>query len=254
MSNNPVLLVTGGASGIGKAIASLFATRGYAVVVADIDLPRGRSTVEELCSLGYHAVYEGVDIRNEGSVRNLFERVGNQFPGIDCLCNNAGIERYRPADEYTLADFDAITETNLRGPFLCTRQALPLLKAAKGAIVNVASIQGLATERNISVYAGTKAGILGWSRGVALDFAQFGIRVNTVCPGAIQTPMMDAALVNDPEPQKTLAELATRIPLQRIGDPADIAEVVYFLASSGAAYVTGTHIVVDGGLLARHAL
>ena len=254
MSSQPVLLVTGGASGIGHGIASLFAARGYTVVIADINQKAAEVVVERHRQLGRNTVFIQADVREQASVQHLFQRVDEQFGRLDCLCNNAGIERYRSAEDYTLDDFNSITETNLRGAFLCTHSAFPLLKAAQGTIINIASIQGIATERNISVYAATKAGLLGWTRAVALDFAQYGIRVNAVCPGAIDTGMLAAALANDPDPESAIAAMNRAIPLQRIGRSEDVAETVYFLASPAAAYITGASIVVDGGLLARHAL
>lgn len=254
MNSKPVLLVTGGGSGIGKGIASLFAARGYRVVIADINRDAGEAVVEQLRQQALEAIFVETDVRDQGSVQSLLERVDSHFARLDCLCNNAGIERYRSAEDYTLEDFNSITETNLRGAFLCTRSAFPLLKASKGSIVNIASIQGIAAERHISVYAATKAGLLGWTRAIALDFSEHGIRANAVCPGAIDTGMLTAALANDPTPESTIAAMKKSIPLHRIGRPEDVAETVYFLASPAAAYITGTSIVVDGGLLARHAL
>ena len=254
MSEKPVLLVTGGASGIGQGIASLFGARGYSVVIADINQDAGEVVVQQLRQQGHDTVFVKVDVRDQASVQHLLQTVGEQFSRLDCLCNNAGIERYRSAEDYTLEEFNSITETNLRGAFLCTQSAFTLLKTAKGNIVTIASIQGIATERNISVYAATKAGLLGWTRAVALDFAQYGIRANAVCPGAIDTGMLTAALANDPDPKSTIAAMNKSIPLQRIGRPEDVAEAVYFLASPAAAYITGASITVDGGLLARHAL
>lgn len=254
MTGNPVLLVTGGASGIGKGIATLFASRGYSVVIADINQDAGEAVAEQLRQQGRDAAFVKTDIRNQASVQDLFQRLGQQFGRLDCLCNNAGIERYRSAEDYTLEEFNSITETNLRGAFLCTQSAFPLLKAGRGSIINIASIQGIATERHISVYAATKAGLLGWTRAIALDFAQHGIRANAVCPGAIQTGMLAAALADAPDPESMIAAMNGSIPLRRIGSPEDVAEAVYFLSSPAAAYITGTSIVVDGGLLARHAL
>lgn len=254
MIDAPVLLVTGGASGIGRGIVQMFADRDYTVVIADKDGVSGDRLASELTEQGSQAISIATDVRDETSVKALMGEIADRFSKLDCLCNNAGMERYRSPVEYSLDDFQTIVDTNLRGSFLCTKYAFPLLKNAGGTVISISSVQAIASERNISVYASTKAGILGWTRAVALDFAPYGIRVNAVCPGAIYTSMTDIELAESPHPEKMLADMQRNIPLQRIGQPKDIAEVVYFLASSAASYITGTNVVVDGGLLAKLAL
>ena len=159
--------------------------------------------------------------------------------------------RYRRPEEYTLADWNAISETNLRGAFLCTKYAYPLLKQSRGSIVNISSVQAFASEPRISVYAASKAGLLALTRGMALDFAGDGIRVNAVCPGAVQTGMMEPFLKDMPDPEEAVRSIGRTIPLGRVGQPEDIAKAVYFLASADAGYITGATLVVDGGLLSR---
>jgi NAD(P)-dependent dehydrogenase (short-subunit alcohol dehydrogenase family) len=181
----------------------------------------------------------------------MIEQVEAEYARADVLCNNAGIEQYRRPEEYTTDEWNAIHETNLRGAFLCSKAAYPLLKAAKGSIVNISSVQAFANEQKISAYAATKAGLLGLTRAMALDFAADGIRVNAVCPGAIRTGMMEAFLRNDPNPEETVKKIGESIPLSRVGQPEDVAKAVYFLASADASYITGATLVVDGGLLSR---
>ena len=144
-------------------------------------------------------------------------------------------------------------DTNLRGTFLCSKYAYPHLLKRKGSIINTASVQGLACEPNTAVYAATKAALLGLTRGMARDFAP-AVRVNAVCPGATLTGMMDESLAAQPEPQVVLDAMARNIPLGRLAVPEDIATAIYFLASPEAAYITGTSLVVDGGLLAKLAI
>ena len=167
------------------------------------------------------------------------------------LCNNAGIERYRRAEEYTIDDWNSISETNLRGAFLCTKYAYPFLKKTRGCIVNISSVQGFANEPQISAYAASKAGLLGLTRGMALDFAADGVRVNVVCPGAIRSGMMEPFIKDQPDPEEAVKAIGRTIPLGRVGQPEDIAQAVYFLASPAASYITGAALVVDGGLLSR---
>jgi NAD(P)-dependent dehydrogenase (short-subunit alcohol dehydrogenase family) len=251
MSDSRVALVTGGAYGIGRGIVQEFAAKGDAVVIADRDSERGTALEAAMKAEGANVLFVSTNVRVEAQVQALMERVGTVFGRIDVLCNNAGIERYRRADEYTLDDWNAISETNLRGAFLCAKYAYPLLKKSRGCIVNISSVQGIANEPQISAYAATKAGLLALTRGMALDFAADGVRVNAICPGAVQSGMMEPFLKDQADPEEAVKAIGRTIPLGRVGQPADIAQAVYFLASPAAAYITGASLVVDGGLLSR---
>lgn len=250
-----VIVVTGGTYGIGRGIVRLFACRGDAVVIAGRNRDRGLAIEAEIRGTHGHAVFVQTDVREEASVRNLIDRTVSEWGHLDLLCNNAGIERYAAADQYSIDDFNAIVETNLRGMFLCAKYAFPHLRERRGVIVNISSVQGIANEANISVYASTKAGILGLTRGMAVDFGPAGVRVNAVCPGAIgDTGMMENSLASVPDPASVMASISRAIPVGRVGEPEDIAHAVYFLASPEASYIHGASLVVDGGLLARLAL
>ena len=251
MSDSRVAVVTGGAYGIGRGIVREFAKHGETVVIADRDSSRGLALESELKSAGSQVLFVSADIRIETQVHALTARVSEVFGRIDVLCNNAGIELYRRPEEYTVDDWNAISETNLRGAFLCTKYAYHCLKKTKGCIVNISSVQGFANEPQISAYAASKAGLMGLTRGMALDFAADGVRVNAVCPGAIQTGMMEAFTQDKPRPEDAVKAIGSTIPLGRVGQPEDIAQAVYFLASSAASYITGAALVVDGGLLSR---
>jgi NAD(P)-dependent dehydrogenase (short-subunit alcohol dehydrogenase family) len=251
MNEVRVVLVTGAAYGIGRGIARLFSAHGHTVVIADRDTARGQALEDEFRRSGTKALFVQTDVRVEPDIQSLFERVSSTFGRLDVLCNNAGIERYKRPEDYTLDDWNAITETNLRGAFLCSKYGFPLLKQTHGCIVNISSVQALANEPQISAYAASKAGLLGLTRGMALDFAADGVRVNAVCPGAIQTGMMEPFLKDQPDPDEAVKAIGRTIPLGRVGQPEDIAEAVYFLCSQAASYVTGAALVVDGGLLTR---
>jgi meso-butanediol dehydrogenase/(S,S)-butanediol dehydrogenase/diacetyl reductase len=181
----------------------------------------------------------------------MFAEVPGKAGRLDVLVNNAGIEKYNAPDQFTLEDWDNIVGVNLRAVFLCSRAALPHLEATHGSVVNIASVQSFANEPNVSIYAGTKAGVMGLTRSLALDFASRGVRVNAVCPGAIYTGMTEAWLAWQSNPEAVLKKIDKDVPLGRIGRPEDIAPAVFFLASPEAAYITGTSLVVDGGVLAR---
>jgi len=251
MTQSRVAVVTGGAYGIGRGIVQEFVGKGEAVVIADLDAERGAALESSIAAGGGHALFVRTDVRVESQIQALMARVDEVFGRVDVLCNNAGIERYRRADEYTIDDWNSISETNLRGAFLCTKYAYPFLKKARGCIVNISSVQGLASEPQISAYAASKAGLLGLTRGMALDFAADGVRVNVVCPGAIRSGMMEHFIKDQPDPEEAVKAIGRTIPLGRVGQPEDIAQAVYFLASPAANYITGATLVVDGGLLSR---
>jgi len=251
MVESRVVLVTGGGYGIGRGIVQEFANHHEAVVIADLNDERGFFLESSIRVSGGQALFVHTDVRVEAQIKALMERSIATFGRIDVLCNNAGIERYRRPEEYTLDEWNDISETNLRGAFLCTKYAHPFLKERGGCIIHISSVQAFANEGRISAYAATKAGLLGLTRSMALDFAAEGIRVNAICPGAIQTGMMEAFLESVADPEEAVQTIGRSIPLGRVGQPADIAKVAYFLASPDASYVTGAALVVDGGLLSR---
>jgi NAD(P)-dependent dehydrogenase (short-subunit alcohol dehydrogenase family) len=248
------IVVTGAASGIGRSIAHLFASRSWAVVLVDIDGQGGRAEERRLLEQGYSVLFVEADIADEHKVSSLVDKTIGRFGRVDALCNNAGIEVYRRADEYSFAEWDLIHNVNLRGAFICSKLLFPALQQRQGSIVNISSVQAFANESNIAAYASAKAGLLGLTRSMARDFGPLNVRVNAVCPGAIQTEMMDAYLADQPNPKEELQRLTASIPIKRLGTPANVAEMVWFLASSAADYITGASFVVDGGLLARLAL
>jgi NAD(P)-dependent dehydrogenase (short-subunit alcohol dehydrogenase family) len=248
------IVVTGAASGIGRSIAHCFAARSWAVVLADINVERGRLEEKNLLEQGYSAIFVEADISDQHQVSSLVEKTIDRFGQVDTLCNNAGVEIYRRADEYSLDEWDLIHSVNLRGAFLCSKLFFPALERRQGSIVNISSVQAFANENNIAAYTSAKAGMLGLTRSMSRDFAPLNVRVNAVCPGAIQTEMMDAYLAEQPNPEAEKDRLSSSIPMKRFGTPSDVAEMVWFLASAAAGYVTGASFVVDGGLLARLAL
>ncbi len=251
MTESRVAVVTGGAAGIGRGIVEEFVRHGESVVIADRDSDRGTTLERSLRGAGANVAFIGTDIRLETDVQALVARVADRFGRLDVLCNNAGVEWYRRADEYSTEEWTAIIDTNLRGAFLCTKLAYPLLRQHRGCVVNIASVQGFANEPHIAAYAASKAGMLGLTRGMALDFAADGVRVNAVCPGAIETAMLEQSLEQQADREVALRAISRAIPLGRVGQPRDIAQAVYFLASSAASYVTGAALVVDGGLLTK---
>lgn len=246
--------MTGGASGIGRGIVEYFAERGTAVSIADRDEARGRELATALHGRGKNVEFIPTDVRDEQSVAAMTRRTIARWGRIDCLCNNAGIELYKVAEDYTLEDWGAIIDTNLRGPFLCARSALPFLKKAEGSIVNIASIQAISCEQRISIYAASKAGLLGLTRGLAVDYARDGVRVNAVSPGPIHSRMMEEYLAAQHDPEAVIGRMREAVPLGRIGEPIDVAALAYFLCSPESGFITGANYVVDGGCVSKLSL
>jgi NAD(P)-dependent dehydrogenase (short-subunit alcohol dehydrogenase family) len=214
-----VVLVTGGAYGIGRGIVLEFAKRGERIVIADRDDQRGSSVESSVRSSGGEAVFVHADIRVDDEVEELIRRAVESFGCINVLCNNAGIECYRRADAYALDEWNAIIETNLRGTYLCAKHAYGFLKKVQGCIINISSVQAFASEPHISAYAASKAGLLALTRAMAIDFAADGVRVNAVCPGAVQTGMMEVFLRGQDDPATVINEIGSKIPLGRVGQP-----------------------------------
>lgn len=247
--NGKVVLVTGGASGIGEATAKLFAENGAQVIVADMDKERGRS-LEEL-SEGRIRYYE-VDVTDEDAVKKMFSFVEEQYGVLDVLHNNAAYSLSKTLWDTTVEDWDKVMSVNLKGYFLCAKYALELLKrSSAGAIVCTASELGVVGCVESLAYNTSKGGVLQFVKSLALELAEFHIRVNAVCPSGTVTPAFIRDMSRHGEYEKECSELVATYPLGRLGQPIDIANAVLFLASEKADFITGTHLMVDGGYVAQ---
>jgi NAD(P)-dependent dehydrogenase (short-subunit alcohol dehydrogenase family) len=244
-----VAAITGGASGIGKACAFAMSDEGAEIAIFDSNREAGESTADALRSAGRSAAFFQVDVRTESSVRQAVAQAVSRFGRIDVLHNNAGIAGRRAVVEEEEATWDACIDVNLKGVFLCSRQFIPHMVQLGGSIINTSSVTGIIGVRNRAVYSATKGGLVALTRNMALDYAQYGIRVNCVCPGFTRTPMA-AALLKDPAREQRLIGMH---PLGRLGEPEDIANAVVFLASRWASWITGHALVVDGGFSAGRA-
>ncbi len=246
-----VVLVTGAASGIGRATARLLCERGYRVVAADLR----REAVEEAVSdLGAAVTAVACDVRSPGDTTAAIQVAEGQFGGLDAVAHVAGVEIDRPVDLLPEDAWDTVVDTNLKGTYLVCAAAVPALRRrGSGAIVTTGSVLGRVALPGVTAYGASKAGVEALTRTMALDYARDGIRVNCIVPGATDTPLMWVGL-----PPEAVAETRRRaegeIPLGRIAAPIEIAHAIAFLLSDEASFITGASLAVDGGHLARSAV
>jgi NAD(P)-dependent dehydrogenase (short-subunit alcohol dehydrogenase family) len=245
-----VALVTGGASGIGRATALAFAREGAKLVIADLNENGGQQTVHLIAEQGGQAIFVRTDVSQAVEVQALISQAVATYGRLDCAHNNAGISGGGRAltAEYAEDMWHQVIAVNLTGVWLCMRYEIPqMLSQGSGAIVNTASVAGLIGARGLAAYVASKHGVVGLTKTAALEYAQQGIRVNCVCPGVIQTPMTERGLSN---PERR-ARIITSEPMGRVGTPEEVAEAVVWLCSDAASFVTGHTMTVDGGHVAQ---
>ncbi len=246
-----VVLVTGAASGIGRASAELFATMGAHVVACDVDAHRGEATVADLREAGHDAVFKAADVTDGHAVAALVAFAVDAYGRLDCAANCAGVGGGDAlTHEYPDDRWDRIVSINLRGTWLAMRREIEamLAKGNGGAVVNVSSTLGVRGSPMASAYSAGKHGVVGLTRTAAIEYAPAGIRVNAVCPGAIDTPMMDETFERFPGFREALLGF---VPMGRMGRPDEVAAAIAWLCSDAASFVTGECLAVEGGLLAR---
>ena len=238
-----VALVTGGAQGIGRDIALKLAGRGADIAIVDVNLEEAEETVREIEALGRKSMALKVNVSNAAETDEMVKGVVETLGALHILINNAGITRDALLLRMKEADWDAVISVNLKGPFNCTKSAVKVMsKQRYGRIVNIASIVGLMGNAGQANYSASKAGLIGFTKTVAREFAGRSVTSNAVAPGFIETAMTDALS------ESVRAELTSQIPMKRLGSPDDVAEAVVFLASDAAAYITGHVISVNGGM------
>ena len=242
-----VALVTGGAAGIGAGIAERFVEAGASVAIFDINGEGARRHADRLRGKGPVLALEG-DVASEHAARQAVEQTVAQFGSVDVLVNNAGIEVAGPIASMKTEAWDRQLAVNLKGAFLFSKYAIARMLARGGVIINISSVRAFVSYQAGIAYDASKAALIGFTRALALDHGQDKIRVNAICPGYIDTPMMEEWLNTVADRDAKMRQVLAVHPLGRIGTPRDIAEAALFLASDAASFITGTALVVDGGM------
>lgn len=247
-----VSIVTGAGSGIGRAIASLFASEGSRVVVVDVNDDGGKETVSKIRNNGGDAMFIHADVSKAGDCENVVKETVRHYGQLDILINNAGIDlpKAKPSADFTEEEFDRVINVNLKGAWLMSKYAIPeMLRRGKGVIVNIASVAGIRPLPLAMPYSVSKAGLIMLTKSMAVEYGNRGIRVNAVAPGWVSTPMaVRAASAYGATYEDFTKMFLQRIPLGRFADPTEIARVVLFLASDDSSYMNGAVVVVDGAI------
>lgn len=245
-------VVTGAAGGIGRAIALELAAQGAQVFVLDLDTVKGEITSTEIKAAGGNCTFRKLDVTKADEVAQVATAILAEVGHIDILVNNAGIWRPGTITNLSEANWDAVIDTNVKSIFLVSRQFVPsMVERKSGVVANVASVAGMVGAADASAYAASKGAVINLTRSMALDFAPFNVRVNCVCPGMIDTSMGDA-VVGHYRPEAVPAEAKNHWqPLGQIGGPEDVAKAILYMVSDDARFMTGSAVVVDGGLTAQ---
>ncbi|MFZ3340482.1 MAG: SDR family oxidoreductase [Terriglobales bacterium] len=244
-----VAIVTGGAMGIGEATARKLAGLGASVAILDVDRDAGRKSAAAITKDGHVCEFFPSNISLGAEVSQAVAAVVNKYKAIDILVSNAGIQLYGDAVTTSEQEWDRLMGINLKGCFLAAKYAVPHLIERGGAIVIVGSVQSMTAISNSIAYVASKHGLLGLTRAMSLDYANKGVRVNCVCPGAIDTPMLRWAAGLSDDPEKVIQTCNHMHPLGRIGRPEEVADAIAYLASPMASFITGAALLVDGGML-----
>ena len=242
-----VAIITGGASGIGKATAILFAAHGAKIVVADIDERGANETVTDIHNAGNEAIYIQTDVTISANTERMVAETVSRYGKLDILLSSAGIAMRLPVADLPEEDWHRCLDVNLTGVYLCAKAAIPAMqKNGGGSIINLSSIYGLVGADVRAAYVASKGGVTNLTRGMALDYAEDNIRINCICPGFVETPLV-AGVVKTPEEYRKLAD---RHPMRRLAQPEEIAYGALYLASDESAFVTGIALPIDGGYTA----
>jgi 2-keto-3-deoxy-L-fuconate dehydrogenase len=239
-----ITLVTGAASGIGRAIAELFATEGATVWIADRDGAGGTAAARAICDTGGRAEYVALDVTSDADISDVAARTGP----VDVLVNNAGIGHVGDLLKTTADDLDRLYAVNVRGVFACSKAFVPaMLERGSGSVIHMASVAGVIAVRERLAYTMTKSAVVGLTRAMALDHSHTGVRFNCICPGRVETPFVRQRVQESQDPEAAYREMASTQLMGRMAQPAEVAAAALFLAADASAMVTGSCLMVDGG-------
>jgi NAD(P)-dependent dehydrogenase (short-subunit alcohol dehydrogenase family) len=247
--HDKVAIILGGAMGIGGAVAKLLAKRGAKILIVDRAQKEGLDNIKIIKSAGGKAEFFKADVANMDECEAAVKKAIDKYGSLDIVSNNAGIQRYGTVESTPENEWDEVMNINLKSVFYICKFAIPHLKKTNGSIVNMTSVQAFATQRGVAAYTTSKHALIGLTRSMAIDYARDGIRVNCVAPGTVNTPMLEYAASLDPNPESVYEACKNMHPIGRIAQPEEVAEVVAFLASDRASFITGACYLVDGGLL-----
>jgi NAD(P)-dependent dehydrogenase (short-subunit alcohol dehydrogenase family) len=247
-----VAIVTGGNSGIGRAVSETFARENARVVIGARNVKTGEETAAAIKSKGGTALFVRTDMQDSSQVKHLVEEAVRTYGTVDIVCHDAGTELVKELVDTTEEEWNMVMNTNARGAFLLAKYALPYMIAKKkGVVINVASQLAFVGFEKFCAYCASKGAIVQLTRAMALEYAKYGIRVNCVCPGAVDTPMLDREMALFPNPEHVRAQVVIDHPIGRMARPEEIAEAVLFLASERSSFVLGEALVVDGGYIIK---
>ena len=242
-----VALITGGGSGIGEATARRFAAEGAAVAIVDLNLEGAERVASAIRQAGGRAHAIVADVAREDDVRAMLQETHNEFGALHILMNNAAIFVDNDVEDTTEAEWDRIMNINVKSLFWTCKYAMPYLKETKGVILNVASMVGVHAQPHSIAYCTSKGAVIAFTKALALDCAQYGVRANTLCPSSVATPLFESFLNMQPDPDEARASVSARAPLGYISSPEQIADAALFLVSDEASFVTGIELYADGG-------
>ncbi len=249
--SNKTIIISGGATGIGRASAELFAIHGATVIICDRNEEEGNNTAAAISQNGHSCIFFKLDITSEDQVKKIVFKIHQLYKKIDGLFNNAGIDLIAPIMETKAEDWDKVMAVNLKGAFLMAKHVVPIMKARNGGVIlNTSSIGGLAGWANYSAYCASKGGLIALTKQMAVELADYKIRVNCICPGSTLTPMVERILSKENDPEAARKAIASLHPLGRFAQPIEIAYAALFCMSADSSFCTGMILPVDGGITA----
>jgi NAD(P)-dependent dehydrogenase (short-subunit alcohol dehydrogenase family) len=248
---NRIAWISGAASGMGEAIAHLFAEEGAGVALVDVQADKGRAVAENIHKAGGRAIFMETDVRREDAVRSSIDQTVREFGNLQILVNCAGIVQVKQLHELDVADWDRLMDINVKSIFLSVKHAMPhLRKNTRSYVVNIGSVGSFISQSSTPAYIASKGAVMMLSKSIALDYAADGLRCNCVCPGITDTPMFREHMNKTPDPEAAIASRLRRVPMGVSLTPRDIAKSVLYFSCEDSAGITGTTLVIDGGYLA----